>query len=590
MLLFLALSSPLAQAADRAAAIVKLQDSGRSDQAKERCDKWHAQEAVDEPGLREVCARLSMPAPEEDNVDVLHAFSERWRGTEAADKVAVQEASAAFRHLGTQASTQTIQRFIKRYPDAQEVPQAAHMLLEAGVREVDTPEAALAFVRSHPHHPGLHRLVARYPDAFIHAEVRHPAIVVRLLPDVILPPELAPTSQYVLAAPDGSTRPWLAWAKETAVATGVPEALLSDDAFQAPCWDPAAHDATPQIEVTLGSKKVLIPSSWSETCPASMQPTWFAFHQEELVDVRHGENRLDPKALSDEAFTSEPPPTGPLMVHEKGLWRQRAKKNLAWHPFAGGNPVSLDCFVDECAPQWEVPVVPGMGLTPEDVGWQSTTTPEGVTLTQGDQTIAFAGADTVRAWWWSPLITDLVHRADPLQEVALPSSPPLDKPGTVWMTDRMGYLDARPPKGATSTPCQTSFDTDFHVKRVAERALGAGVAQASGCRAPLSPALRTPNEEGLTRPPGTLEIGSFLHEGEWHVAVVLASPTGSLITQTWNSHTNRKPDLFTFRVGDDVYVAARGLFSPGADHFASYLYVARIHGGSIAIEYLERWI
>jgi hypothetical protein len=444
--------------ADRAETVQRLVAESRSEDAREKCEKWGAASITDDPALREACAQaFALQAEAAARIEDWASFRERWSGTRAAREALPREAAVALVEIPDDAPEDELIEAADRYKGTPAEPTLRSRAADSAVRDAATPKAAASVAQRYPAHPGLPALVERFPEGFVKVVVVGRSVQIAVEPPIELLGPRRPQSRFVLRDAEGQLRPWDEAARALLLASGVTQAAI--DAVPVPkeglrypvCWAPSlGQEQVAGVAVSVGSGSLFRPIAWDPGCGPDAWPAPIVLQQGRLVGLSMGPGeRLDARGSalpggrqSIRAFVGEPEPV-PFLEGEAllrrfgGLWMG--------DPLHGGAPWVTGRDPGPAAQPLSAELFRG----PLPAGWVSR--PEG-----DDQRISGAALDKagVSAPWTLP--AGELRVASPIAAAALGLRPRASEAVVAplgadagWLRAPDGSVERQPPTGGS---------------------------------------------------------------------------------------------------------------------------------------------
>lgn len=371
------LGAPLVARAGKADAVERHLEDGDDEGARKKCERWEASRPSTESAVREACARAYyLEARQADTVVAWATFRSTWKGTEMARQAVEREAEAALRTLDLRAPESELLALAEAYPDTMAGDEARLAARDAAVRDAASPEEAVAVARRYPDHPGLPRLVERFPEGFFTVEVAGSEVKWAMEPEIMLPASLEPRVRWVARDDDGILGDWDKSVQAELLEGGVTVAALQrlrpEDGRALPlCFvlgkDP---DFRPAAVLQVGQGEVLVESGWDETCGPGVWPVFIAVQGRRVsgFSLTPG-HRVDLGPVSDTQRSDLGPSVAGLSrdtvgVLLDGLVYERGSAAWLVHPVSGGVP-------------WLSALAPPDGGTPLDASLRGPPMPRG---------------------------------------------------------------------------------------------------------------------------------------------------------------------------------------------------------------------
>ncbi|MCB9674096.1 MAG: hypothetical protein H6737_03215 [Alphaproteobacteria bacterium] len=406
--------------AGRADGIQKLLDTGRLEDAQDKCEKASAWLSDTEPELREVCAEaMWAKALKDDTFAGWVRFQTDWVGTQKSKAAFEMEAKARLRDIGDEGSETEYAGFLKKYGETSAAVDARKAMARVALKSVETADQAKHVARTYPDAEGLVDIVRRYFDAFVALEIDGDRISAKLDPEVRLPGALL-TAQWGVRRANG-VQPWVGAAvghlDELKIPRATTEGLARKEEGKLPYPPCDLPGEELGVWVKYGDLEAFLPQS--RPC-GGKDPAFVAVRDGAMVgltlragvDYRFGTPAdayvqwVDGDSRVNVPLLGEAEPrvfsVGPVLGQKVG-------RLYLLHPLAGGLP----WYVVQGPPDTalELPGDPASVVVPADVRITSTT--NGDTLIERGDAKTWSRtlpAGSVRVW--SPLFQELTGLSD----------------------------------------------------------------------------------------------------------------------------------------------------------------------------------
>lgn len=265
--------------ADKPESVLRLIEGGKSDQARERCDRWAADAPDAEEPLREACARAFwLEAEAKGDVAAWRAFRARWDQSTYGPRARSAEGAAALAAAPPQEREANLLLLADRYAGTASEAPLRERAAAAAVRDARDGDEARAVALRYPKEPSLGELVARFPTAFLQLRVEGRRVELKVDPPVKLSGPLEPVVRWVARDGAGEPRPWDEVMREALVAWGAPAQLVAglpkgtDDSPALPFCPTPTRSAAPAVQVEVGGGVVTVPVAADEGCGEGAWP------------------------------------------------------------------------------------------------------------------------------------------------------------------------------------------------------------------------------------------------------------------------------------------------------------------------------
>ncbi len=450
--------------------IERMLEAGDADQAMKKCERWEAQQATAERDLREVCARAHWgPSQDADSVVAWATYRTTWKGTEMAERARGREAEAALRGLPMRASESDLMAVADAYPDTIGGDEARIAAKDAAVRDADSPERALAVAMANPGHPGLPKLVSRYPEGFFTVAVEERGVQWTMKPEVALPPELEPRVRWVAMDDSGILGDWDRAVRgellEGGLSATAVDAMRPVDGRALPlCFVPGRGNGfRPAAVLQVGQGQVVSEADWDEGCGPTSSLVFVAVQGRRVSSLSLAPGHrvdLGPSTSPDRVDLGPEIAqvgTGSALVAAGKIYERGSKAWLV-HAVSGGSP-------------WLNALGPPDGSTPLDSslrgpplprGWRVAAEGEGnrvYSSSLGSGTAPWRlGAGEVRVL--TPMVQSVLGLRGVDAEPAVPIAPALST-SVPFEASPDGLVMPRPPRGGTMAGLYGVDATEF---------------------------------------------------------------------------------------------------------------------------------
>ncbi|MCO4745430.1 MAG: hypothetical protein KC912_11625 [Proteobacteria bacterium] len=369
----------IAHAADRAQIVSDLLDGGQGERARQRCEKWQADEPGAEGALRDQCARAFWPtAEEQDTPESWRDFRSRWGGTRGEGEALEREARAVLLSLGREASEDELLQVATDYSSTETGGRAEDLAAYAALRKMDDADDMRRVARRYRNNPRVRELFEGELEHLLTVDVSSEDVQVNWVDGVEDPSGRQPTAEWIGVRADDSGISWLEVGEEVLGRAGLdPRRFRREEGPPYPLCPVWADAVAPAVEVRVGDAASRIEAPLDPVC-ADGTPVFLLIedelvrslslapgHQLELANkpgrMAWGESRERAGA----ALWIPGQATEPMIVGNGQVVGQRVGPVYMAHPVAGGLP-----WLTEVAPPADaLPLTPSLGREALPDGW-----------------------------------------------------------------------------------------------------------------------------------------------------------------------------------------------------------------------------
>jgi len=408
----------------------------RYEEAQAKCVKWGALESGADPELRGFCAQAHwINAETVNSVEGWQAFQEQWSGTDWAQNAFIREGKVALQSLGDNAPETAYLSIADQFYGYDVAADAKELAGHAAIRDSQSLEDAERIRGEYPEHPGLSKLIERYPGAFYQLALHEDgSIVVDGQYDINLKVS-EPFWGYRTG--QGEVVPWTEAVRKHLAESGVPPVHImqaiqnSQQSKQPISLCPIDYDdaeAEVGLALTVGLTAVFEPQPWDEAC-STKDTSIMVYSNRSLlhVSMKPGVDISLGLKRGRANFTSFVRKTGEPILFEKQIYVP-VNKSFAIYPVTGATPWLTDKPPGAMRTQMDN-TLRGSGLPPE---WKLQGAGEGIqvsgpTIDSEEQWVLPRG----EMRFVSPLMRELLDIDDVTYEV-------MGAPEVAWQVGEQG--------------------------------------------------------------------------------------------------------------------------------------------------------
>lgn len=365
--------------ADRASVVAELLEAGQGDRARQRCERWQADEPGADVALRDQCARAFWPVAERaDTPEAWRDFRKRWGGTAGETEAFEREAHAVLLKLGRDASEQELLRVAEEYAATETGEKAEDLAAYAALRSMDDAEDMRRVAKRYRSNPRVRELFEGELEHLLKVDISSDTVEVAWVDGVEDPQGRQPKAEWVAVGGEGEVQSWAELGAQVLSAAGLDPARFSRSEGPpfplCPVW---ASDVRPAVRVTVGEAASAIDAPLDPVC-ADGAPAFLLVddglvtavslapgHEVELA-THSGSMAWGGRGERGGAGLWIPgKPSQPVIVGNGQVLGQKVGKVFLAHPIAGGLP----WLTEVTPPPDAVALAPSLGSSELPDGW-----------------------------------------------------------------------------------------------------------------------------------------------------------------------------------------------------------------------------